>query len=331
MSPPTPVGRNILYVVLGLVAQTLFFGQKRGLKTTAHMILLVITLFMYLLSATYWAYRIADVISRMYIFIGNPQAPVSSPVTRLLTLFNALTLLNYILCDGVVIWRARLICSPDHRKYLYFPLFCLGITAVAVCGVIGLRIAGLYLKTFGETLIKVVDILQISALILSLISNLSSTGVVGIAAWRHREAVRVGFQKTTKGDQILRILLESGVLYCISGLLGLACSLIRLPHTTLALGDLYTPVNVQIAGMYTPVVLLLVSMQRSLSETSFLGTFPDHTCQASPTVSRRPIGESMQFGPRAAELMDAEIDRGFAEIENTKGHRHHVSDATLVV
>jgi hypothetical protein len=39
----------------------------------------------------------------------------------------------------------------------------------------------------------------------------------------------------------------------------------------------------------------------------------------------------MQFGPRAAELMDAEIDRGFAEIENTKGHRHHVSDATLVV
>ncbi|KAJ7837726.1 hypothetical protein B0H13DRAFT_2105244 [Mycena leptocephala] len=285
MSPPTPVGRNILYVVLGLVAQTLFFGQKRGLKTTAHMILLVITLFMYLLSATYWAYRIADVISRI-----TP----SSPVTRLLTLFNALTLLNYILCDGVVIWRARLICSPDHRKYLYFPLFCLGITAVAVCD-----------------LIKVVDILQISALSLSLISNLSSTGVVGIAAWRHREAVR-----------ILRILLESGVLYCISGLLGLACSLIR---------DLYTPVNVQIAGMYTPVVLLLVSMQRSLSETSFLGTFPDHTCQASPTVSRRPMGESMQFGTRAAELMDAEIDRGFAEIENTKGHRHHVSDATLVV
>ncbi|KAJ7913400.1 hypothetical protein B0H13DRAFT_2005147 [Mycena leptocephala] len=292
---------------------------------------------MYLLSAAYWAYRVADVMSRIQFWLENPQTlqAAHTPVTRWTPLFNASVLLNYLLCDGVVIWRARLICSLDHRKYLYLPLLFLSLTTVAVTGVIGLRIATSS-SAFEARFPKAIDTLQVSAFTMSLLSNLSSTGVVGITAWRHRETIRTGFRKTTKGEQILILLVESGVLYCIAGLFALVSSLIRLPSYT-TLGDLYTPVNVQIAGGYTPIVLLLVNTQRSLTETSFLGTIPDsshslpiHVSPPSPTVSNRTMGESRQFGRRVVELRDAEVDRGLEEDKIEKGHRHHVSAALPV-
>ncbi|KAF7361630.1 hypothetical protein MVEN_00506300 [Mycena venus] len=332
-SSPVPLGRTVLYLTVGLVVQMFVFGgytviiflstrmlMRRGLKSPANRVLLVITLFMYLLSAAYCAYRLADLISRIQFFIEDPQTlqAASTPITHLITLFNALTLLNYLLCDGVVIWRARLICAANHRKFLYFPLFLLILTSLAVAGVIGVRIASIYSVDFEETphFAEVVNILQVSAINISLLSNLSSTGVVGITTWRHRKAIRDGFNKTTKGDQILRILFESGVFYCIAGLFGLASTLIKLPYNTL--GDLYTPVNVQIAGAYTPIVLLLVSMQRPLNEASFLGTIPETSnpvCETSPTGTPR---DGMHF------------DVAFKETENKKGHRHHPSDMTLV-
>ncbi|KAJ6594200.1 hypothetical protein B0H19DRAFT_1094410 [Mycena capillaripes] len=336
MSPsPNPAGQVLLYLAISLVVQTLFFGgytviiilstrniTRRGMKAHQNRILLFITLFMYMLSAAYWAYRTADFIAR--IRFPNPQD--QTPVTRWFGLFNAFIGINFLLCDGVVIWRARLICSPDHRKYLYLPLFFLSLTAVAVAGVIGLRIASSYSISFESStqFTEAIDIIQVSGVSMSLISNLSSTGVVGITAWRHREAIRV-FRKTTTGDQILRILLESGVLYCIAGLFGLASPFIKLPYNTL--GDMYTPVNMQIAGAYTPIVVLLASTQKSLSDTSFLGSIPDsdsveiHVREVSPIVSNHTVHDTMQFGTRAVGLM---------ENENKKSHRYHTSDTTLV-
>ncbi|KAF7376407.1 hypothetical protein MSAN_00056200 [Mycena sanguinolenta] len=338
-SSTIPLGRTILYLTVSLVVQTLFFGvytliiilstqmlMKRGLKTQANRILLAITIFMYLLSAAYWIFRVADLISRIQIFIENPQSlqEVSTPVTHLLTLFNALPLINYILCDGVVIWRARLLCAQDHRKHMYLPLFFLALTTAAVAGIIGLRISSTVIKSFSKKppFTDAINVLQVAVLNMSLISNLSSTGVVAITAWQHRQAIRDGFNKTSKGDQILRILLDSGVLYCLAQSVGLAANFIRLPYGTL--GDLYSPVNYQIAGAYTPIVLLLVSTQKSLSETSFLGTIcipdsdPIHVDFTEPR-------DRIQFGTKPGDP-----EAGFQDSRNDKDHRYRVSDATPV-
>ncbi|KAJ7268693.1 hypothetical protein B0H12DRAFT_62277 [Mycena haematopus] len=215
-SSPIPLGRTILYLTVSLVVQTLFFGaytviiilstrmlMRRGLKTLANKTLLAITNFMYLLSATY----------------SNPQTlqTVSNPVTHLLNLFNALALLNYILCDGIIIWRARLICAPGHQ-------FC----------------------RLPESASRRAHLSLTQLMLSSFLWSACPYGVVGITAWQHRQAIRDGFNKTSKGDQILRILLDSGVLYCIAEFFGLATVFIRLPYNML--GDLYTPVNFQIAG-----------------------------------------------------------------------------------
>ncbi|KAJ7346924.1 hypothetical protein DFH08DRAFT_205701 [Mycena albidolilacea] len=355
VSSTSTMGLTILYLTVGLVVQTLFFGaytviialsarmlMRRGLKAPANRVLMILTVFMYLLSAAYWVFRIADLVSRIQFVEDHPQLTAVTPVTRFLALFNALMLIivgilfvariplnldsQYLLCDGVVIWRARLVCSQGHRKYMYLPLFFLVLTTLAVVGVIGLRILSISIRGFGKApfFTSAVNILQVSAINTSLISNLSSTGVVGIATWQHREAIRDGFNKTTKGNRILSILLESGLLYCIAELLVLAFTFIRLPYND-TLGDFFTPVNVQIAGAYTPIVLLLVNTQKSLNETSFLGTIPD--ANPMPQIKEIPteaVRESTQFGTPPTPS-DADVG-----LQTRKGHQYNLSGATLV-
>jgi hypothetical protein len=51
---------------------------------------------------------------------------------------------------------------------------------------------------------------------LSSFSLFKSLGFSRTLLRQHREAIRNGFNKTTKGNRILSILLESGLLYCIA-------------------------------------------------------------------------------------------------------------------
>ncbi|KAJ7141446.1 hypothetical protein C8R44DRAFT_246963 [Mycena epipterygia] len=337
----TSTGQSLIYDILGLVLQTFFFGVytvlivlstrmllKRGLKTRSNKVMFMITLFMYLLSAAYWAYSVADVVDRMRNYINDLQNPLNysashDTVTKWSPLFNAIVLVNYILSDAVVVWRAWILCLRNHRKYLSIAIFFLGLTAISVTGTIIFRIIALVEAPSAQLpnssyLVQGINILQISNLSMSLISNFSATAVVGATAWRHRQSLRVAFadnKKRTKADQVLTLLVESGLLYCVSGLTVLVASLIRLPQGTL--GDLYTPINVQIAvsfysafpvvqsnslyaqGAYPLVVLLLVTMQRSLTETTFLNTFegsaPSHPIQFN-TASNTNSGHQNRSG-----------------------------------
>ncbi|KAJ6625780.1 hypothetical protein B0H10DRAFT_1942294 [Mycena sp. CBHHK59/15] len=286
------------------------------------MAMFIITLFMYILSAAYWVYSVADVVDRMQVFINTPVdrlafIPDHDQVTKWSPLANALTLINYVLSDGVVVWRAWVICLRKHRKYLWITIVFLVLTALTVVVTIGFRIAAFVESPIanlpkGSFLNTAVDIVQIATLIMSLASNLSATGVVAATAWQHRQTLRAAFAdgKKTKADHILGLVVESGVLYCVSAMTVLLSSLIRLPHGTL--GDIYTPVNVQIAGAYPPVVLLLVSLQKSLSETTFSDTLasssmPSHGMRSESsgnnTFDRNRSAVGVQFGRNPALSM----------------------------
>lgn len=100
----------------------------------------------------------------------------------------------------------------------------------------------------------------------SLLTNILSTSIVGLKAWKHRQWIKhdlkLAHTKTSRSEKVLVLLIESGLFYCISGVSSiqsglftlaltkrqatvLICSVVRLPVGTL--GDIYTPVNVQIA------------------------------------------------------------------------------------
>ncbi|KAG7447535.1 uncharacterized protein BT62DRAFT_1074923, partial [Guyanagaster necrorhizus] len=73
-----------------------------------------------------------------------------------------------------------------------------------------------------------------------------STSIVGIKALRHRHWVTSRLQlrrrNTTTAERLLTLLVESGIIYCLSGITVLIATVIRLPFGTP--GDVYTPVNV---------------------------------------------------------------------------------------
>ncbi|KAJ7077298.1 hypothetical protein B0H15DRAFT_955169 [Mycena belliarum] len=311
------ISEGLIYDVVGLVAQTFIFGiysvlvvlstrmlLKRGLNSRVNKVMFAITTFMYLLSSLYWVYSVDDVVDRMKAY-NNHNYSDHDMVTKWSPLFNAILLINYTLSDGIVVWRAWILCLRNHRKYLGFTIFFLGVTAVSVTCTIIFRIIVFirYPITFlpdGSYLKRGIDVLQVTTLGMSLLSNLSATAVVAATLLRHRERIHAAFtddKKSTKGDQILILLVESGVLYCVSGLVVLVSTLIRLPHGTL--GDIYTPIAVQIAGAYPSVVLLLVSMQRSLNDTTFLDTFeastPSRPIQFAP--SGGGSGQNRSQGP----------------------------------
>ncbi|KAJ6498955.1 hypothetical protein C8R45DRAFT_1125831, partial [Mycena sanguinolenta] len=286
-------GQTVMYYMFGLVVQTFFFGAytiliwlstrrllERKLNTRVNQVMFGITTFMYLLSVAFWAYSVAEGADRMYQYIAlaiHPfqSVPDHSAVTEWSPIFNALTLINYVLSDGVVVWRAWIICVRNHRKYLWITIGLLAVTAMSVLLTIIFRIAAFVVSPIknlpsNSFLHHAIDILQITTLVASLFSNFSATGVVGATAWRHWQTIRSSPGSKTSGlrtNRILLLVVETGAIYCMSATMVLISSLVRLPHGTL--GDIWTPIQVQFAGAYPCIVLLLVSTNKSLSESSF--------------------------------------------------------------
>ncbi|KAJ7693351.1 hypothetical protein B0H17DRAFT_1059849 [Mycena rosella] len=282
-----PLAANVrictgMYTVLIFLSTRMFL--KRGLKARTNQVILGITTFMYLLSAAFYAYSVADVVDRMQIDIYSPCNPHSvdftfphDAVTKWSDVFNAVVLINYVLSDSVVVWRAWVICR-DRRKYLWITIGFLVLTAASVVCTIVFRIVALIESPLeklakGSSLNEGIDILQLSNLVWSLLSNLSATAAVGVCAWHHRQLIREAFKdtKSTKADKILILIAESGVVYCVATITTIISGSIRLPEGTV--GDLYMPLSIQISGAYPLVVLLLANAQQSLSESTFFDAF----------------------------------------------------------
>lgn len=80
-----------------------YLERKRGLKTRVNRIMFILTLFMYTISAAYWAFSVADVVDRMQSYIRLAVNPLDIPnpgdaVLKWSPLFNAISLINVSIC-----------------------------------------------------------------------------------------------------------------------------------------------------------------------------------------------------------------------------------------
>ncbi|EJD06700.1 uncharacterized protein FOMMEDRAFT_63622, partial [Fomitiporia mediterranea MF3/22] len=271
---------EVLYTTISLICQTLFYGVyaaliplsthfllKKKTLSRANKFMFATTIFMFLLSTAFWATSVANLIATVNVFYAS-SLDHSSIAFMLYSLFNALVLVNYIVTDSVVVWRAWVLCKNSGTSIFVIPFLFLACTSVSVVATIGLRVT---MDVRPVDLNRAIDISQIANLVLSLITNISATSIIGFRAWQHRQSIRTMISReretSTKVERILTLLVESGLIYCISGVIVLIASVIRLPYHTL--GDVYTPVHVQVAGIYPTIVLILVSQQRSLKEGAF--------------------------------------------------------------
>jgi len=180
--------------------------------------------------------------------------------------------------------------------------FFLAVTAITVALTIAFRIAGTIVAPIQDlpsdsVIALAIKILQLMTLFSSLLSNLTATGVVSVTAWRHYRLIRSAFPKgrdPTRSSRILLLIVESGVLYCIAAILAFVSSVIYLPHAHGTLNDLYTPVNIQLAGAYPSIVLLLVGATKLLNESAFDEDLSLNTSQ--PVHSASPGASYMRSG-----------------------------------
>ncbi|EJD54813.1 hypothetical protein AURDEDRAFT_179871 [Auricularia subglabra TFB-10046 SS5] len=285
-----------LYTTIALLCQTFFFGafavlmpfsayivKKRGHHTRFRW-LIYCTLFMLLLSTAYWIASVASLVIHVHSYFISPSLSLQNKDNVFSSLRSAVILINYVITDGVVVWRAWVLCRSDNGRLLYLPLLFLCLTSISVAATIVIRIAITVIRAnngYGpgpSNLNHAIDITQVANLTLTLITNIIATTLIANKAWKHRRLVRDHLKDAEnrghRAESVLALVVESGVLYCLSNVTMLAATLIRLPYGTL--GDIYTPVNVQIAGIYPTIVLLIVGLQMTIQDAA-PGVAPDES------------------------------------------------------
>ncbi|KAF9055394.1 hypothetical protein BDZ89DRAFT_1107158 [Hymenopellis radicata] len=307
---------------VALVLQTLFYGiyilimafftyktLKAGLKSTTRRLIFSMILFMFTLSTASWASDLASFIQKIVDrFVRILPSDERAKLFHYNTLISAIILINYVLADGVVVWRAWVLCGQDsaYRWLLWIPISLLTCTTLSVLTTIVIRIV-ICIHTSADTDLETdINYSQTMTLVFSLLTNILATSIIGLKAWKHgqwiRKELKFARTKNSRGEKIMVLLIESGLFYCISGAAVLICSLIRMPHGTL--GDIYTPVNVQIAGIYPIVVLLLVNHQNA-SGGSVFETSKTRQGEVIGNRELRSRFESLQFASQSEETTEA--------------------------
>ncbi|KAH9052658.1 hypothetical protein EDB87DRAFT_1816244 [Lactarius vividus] len=331
-------GITLLYRTSNLMIQSLLYGIyaslipvsvyimiQKGLRSLSQKVLFGVIIFMFSLSTAYLAVSIADLITTIktwYLVVDlSESAGTRSPLETLLVLFNSLAPINYSLTDGVVVWRAWIICRDESRKLLRAPIVMLVLTILGVLATIGVRIF-INIDPVNRDkgrLADTIDVFQEITFVSSLITNVLGTGIISLKAWRYRRWIVADLKrvvnKRTKAERVMALLVESGVLYVFSGAMLVASSLIRLPGSHYILESLYSQAAVHLAGMYPVIIVIVVNRETSMDNTLFNSTLPviiTDLQQASSQLRARenaarqvkstatPMMESIQFAATQA-------------------------------
>ncbi|EJD54815.1 hypothetical protein AURDEDRAFT_156594 [Auricularia subglabra TFB-10046 SS5] len=172
-----------------------------------------------------------------------------------------------------------------------------------------------------------INVTQVAGLVFSLLSNLSSTTFVALKTWRHRVAMRKFLRAAqslgNRAETILALLVESGFIYCIIGIVVIVSTLTPLPHGTL--GDLFLPSAAQITGIYPTMVLIVVSMRATMDETAFDAA--ESTLNVAPpshftrSMTRSQLARLPPDWQEALPTRKLDVDKPLPQLHSTKeGH-----------
>ncbi|KAI9430481.1 hypothetical protein H4582DRAFT_1446335 [Lactarius indigo] len=128
--------------------------------------------------------------NRLHVFLVNcisPSQPLVQRVPRrqFWFLFNALVPINNALIDGVVVWRAWVICRDECRKLLRAPIVTLVLAIFGVVATICVRIF-INIDPVNRDkgrLADIIAVLQGIAYTFSLLTNILGTGIISLKAW----------------------------------------------------------------------------------------------------------------------------------------------------
>ncbi|GJE88348.1 hypothetical protein PsYK624_044310 [Phanerochaete sordida] len=240
-----------------------------GFKQTSRVIVLFICLVMYAMAATHFATTLRYSTVVLLPGTGPGSATCSNP---------AVLVVNIILSDCIVVWRAWVLW---RKRRVVIAISAILILATLILSCLSVRgqcypPSNLYIDDFG-------DPFGLAAIVISFLTNVWATALVGYKAWEHRRSmhlVSLGGNACTRGAKSLVIIFESGALYC--ALWAFLVAYIALYTHSLAdwyqnqgelhfidgMGSLFNTVLIDVIGMYPTALMLTIYLANSPIETA---------------------------------------------------------------
>ncbi|KAI0310941.1 hypothetical protein OF83DRAFT_1178045 [Amylostereum chailletii] len=276
-------------LTLLVIASTYVLGSK-GLRSRPRLLMLILTLTMYTLSAAIWAIDVDSACYDLSVMIpvdlagGDGGAPGNDSNLYTALVEAVLVAVVYIIGDSIVLWRAYVIWGM-HKGMCIFSVV---LILVQICSWVVFTIGGVVSDTVPATPASFRPLdspsafadLTALAYSVSLAANVWATAMVGYRTWKHRRDVRRYLNNRTRKsavEAVLLLLVESGVVYA---LLWVFYTISNIAANTVALSSSPTPnaavtaesvwisgMN-QIPGIYLTVVILVVAFQQSHREST---------------------------------------------------------------
>lgn len=260
--------QSVFYgIFLALILFSTYTLLQKEYMTKMNIAMLAITLFMFAISTTVWALSLASIVQSVKIIHLSDPTRSSEDISHELdrsrnALYGSATLvfvINFILSDCIVLWRASVLWQGSKRKMI-IP-FCL----LLGCGIaVAIILADCDRSSYKANAFCIGT--KYIGLGLSLSVNMLATILIGITAWRHRRFIMNTLEhssRRTQVEKILILLIESSVLYCLAFVMLIVCSSIRLP-SGLVVSQYMWPISTHIAGIYPTILLLLVAFKRTI-------------------------------------------------------------------
>ncbi|THU84304.1 hypothetical protein K435DRAFT_870420 [Dendrothele bispora CBS 962.96] len=158
------------------------------------------------------------------------------------------------------------------------------------------------------------------------ITNVVATGFIWYKTWTFRKQVKIlwnEYNKQTRSESVLKLLVESGCIYCFVWALRIIAALGPIP---VQVDGVMVVVLPHITYIYPTLVIYLVSLQKSLYETTYLGDIS----QPIQFASNRPFTgrDSDHHGSNSLDRHGepTEMSNREEEIGTSEGKQlHHVA------
>ncbi|KAF9462216.1 hypothetical protein BDZ94DRAFT_1237052 [Collybia nuda] len=344
------LGQSLMFTTVQLVTSAIVYGifvllyfqelssyLKRKHRNWAQNIMFLTSTLTFIMATINEASQISDIGILIHAaFIGYQDLPIAERPPLVDNLVVAPLLLGdwsdpiqFIITDGVVVWRAAGLMQ--RRKWLMvLPLFLLFASAVIIT------------LGFSEGLVSFLpDNFAEAGFSLSIATNVVATGMFGYIFWIHRRdmVAGLGSHQPTQAERILALLLESGVIFCLVQvlylILQLSYSLTALEVVFFTIRSLPTEISTAcayaqvingslfygISAIYPTAVISLVNNNRTLNEMYSMDGSPkqsnngekSHTTTLLQFAVPRSVTSAGTVPPQAEKMNEADGVRGSTE------------------
>ncbi|KAH9972423.1 hypothetical protein BGW80DRAFT_372330 [Lactifluus volemus] len=278
-----------------LFAFSTFFTLRKGLSNRTRNAMLAVSVVMYAISAIHWSFVFAIAIRMLRI--GKLAATFPEQVT-----VAYLPRINFILNDGIVLWRAWLLWD---RRVMLFILPFVFLVCTVVFTIVDLIYETDGLITHSMRYVNTGTAFGWAIWGLTIGTNIWATSFMFIRAWQHRRFLRSVLDKEnakSKAEKTLAFLVESGVIYI--------CILVAY-ITIAAYGIVWETVLdrnlIQLVGIYPTAIVVVITMR--LSATDIL---------SRPGGVSRPYSTPIVFMPRSPTLQISEAGSNDSDTEDER-------------